>query len=187
MQAPTRSMSRTWSFVAAATVASALAGGWALTARAHGGMGPMAPMAAHGAMMDGPAGMMPGPWHGRMLERLLDGVDATAEQRTQIRAIAAAAAADLQAQREAGRSLRQEGLQLFAQPTLDAAAAEAQRQKMLQHHDAVSRRTMQAMLDIGRVLTPEQRAKVAERATQRRELMERHWRERRQLDSAPRS
>ena len=145
----------------------------------HGGMG--APM----AMMGGPGVGLP--MAGPMLERMLDGVAATPEQRSQIRAIAEAAATDLRALHDRGRALRQQGLQLFAQPSVDAAAAEAQRQTMMQHADQVSRRMTQAMLDVARVLTPEQRAQLVERLGQRREMMERHRRERMQLDGAPRS
>jgi Spy/CpxP family protein refolding chaperone len=38
---------------------------------------------------------------------------------------------------------------------------------MLQHHDQMSRRGQQAMLDAARVLTPEQRAKISERMRDR--------------------
>jgi protein CpxP len=54
---------------------------------------------------------------------------------------------------------------------------------MLAQHDAASKRMLQAMLDVSRVLTPEQRAKLAERMQQRREMMQRHDKERRQLDT----
>jgi Spy/CpxP family protein refolding chaperone len=52
---------------------------------------------------------------------------------------------------------------------------------MLTQHDQASRRMMLAMLDISRVLTPEQKAKVGERMKERaarmKERMERHQRE----------
>ena len=51
---------------------------------------------------------------------------------------------------------------LFAQPTVDAAALEALRQKQMAMHDAASKRMMQAMLDVAQVLTPEQRKKADE-------------------------
>jgi len=35
---------------------------------------------------------------------------------------------------------------------------------------------------VSRVLSPEQRAKLAERMQQRREMMQRHWRERETLE-----
>jgi protein CpxP len=60
------------------------------------------------------------------------------------------------------------------------------RQKMLAQHDQTSKRISQAMLDASRVLTPEQRQQLVERMKSRRDLMERHHRERRQLDGATR-
>jgi Spy/CpxP family protein refolding chaperone len=91
--------------------------------------------------------------------------------------------ADLRAQREAGRDLRQQMMQAFTQPTVDANTVEALRQKMLAQHDQASRRMMQAMLDVSRVLTPEQRTQLAQHMQQRGEMMRRHMEERRQLDA----
>ena len=105
----------------------------------------------------------------RGVDHMLDGLNATDAQRTQIKQIAQAAAADLQAQREATRALREKSMQIFAAPAVDAAAAESVRQQLGVKHDDASRRTLQAMLDVSRVLTPEQRAKLAERMKQRGE------------------
>lgn len=124
--------------------------------------------------------------HPRMAERMLDAVNATAEQRTQVRALVEAARKDLDAQRASGRGLREQAMALFAQPTVDARAAEALRQQMLGQHDASSKRMTQLMLDVSRVLTPEQRKQLAERMAQRRDMMERHQRERRSLEGDPR-
>lgn len=132
----------------------------------------------------GGSGMFGGaPEHmGRMLNHMLDGLGTTDAQRSQIKQIAEAAATDMKAQREAGRALREKGLQIFSAPTVDAAAAEQLRQQILAQHDQLSRRTLQAMLDAGKVLTPEQRAKLGERMKQRgdamRERMQRSERER---------
>jgi Spy/CpxP family protein refolding chaperone len=119
---------------------------------------------------------------GRGLERMLDSVNASAEQRSQIKAIAEKAAADLKAQREANKGTRDQFMTLFTQPTVDANAAEALRAQRMQQADQASRRMMQAMLEASRVLTPEQRKQLAERMTQRRAMMERHMNERRALD-----
>ena len=119
-------------------------------------------------MMGGGAGMMGGMLH----ERALDAVNATAEQRAQVRQIADAARADLRAQHDASRALHDQAAQLFTQPTVDARAAEALRQQMLAQHDQASKRMLQAMLDVSRVLTPEQRAKLAELRAQRRAMMQ---------------
>jgi len=150
----------------------ALASGVMLTAEAapmDGGGGGH----PHGVGMGGPmmgGGMLMGGMRG---ERMLDAVNATPEQRTQVKQMIDAARADLQAQHESGRALHQQMRQLFTQPTVDARAAETLRLQMLAQHDQASKRMMQAMLDLSRVLTPEQRAKLAEMASQRRANMER--------------
>ena len=132
----------------------------------------------HGAGMGGPGGhgmMMFGgaPEHvGRAVDHMLDGLNATDAQRSQIKQIAIAAAADLKAQRDAGRGLRQKGMQIFAAPNVDAAAAEALRQQTQAQHDQSSKRVLQAMLDVSKVLTPEQRAKIGERMKERQSMMQ---------------
>jgi protein CpxP len=161
----------------AGAVLLALAGGLTLTAWAspqHEGR--------RGGGHHMQAGMMGGPMQGRMLERMLDSVKATDAQRAQIRQISESARADMKAQREQGRALREQSMKLFTQPTVDANAAEALRQQMMARHDQASKRQVQTMLEISRVLTPEQRAQLAERMAQRREMRERHMRERSALD-----
>jgi periplasmic protein CpxP/Spy len=144
----------------AATVVSAHAQGH------HGG----------GPGMGGGAGMMMfggSPEHvGRAVDHLLDGLGTTDAQRSQVKQIATAAAADLKAQRDAGKALRDKGLQIFAAPSVDAAAAESLRQQMLAQHDQASKRVLQAMLDVSKVLTPEQRATLGERMKQRQAMMQ---------------
>lgn len=126
----------------------------------------------HGAGMGGPAAMMGSPERvDRMVDRMLSGIDATDAQRTQVKQIAQAAAVDLKSQREARRALREQTRQAFVAPTVDANAVEALRQQMLAQHDQMSRRMTTALLDISRVLTPEQRAKMAERMKARGERM----------------
>ena len=142
-----------------------------------GGHGP-----SHSAVGASGAGSM----FGGMLNRLLDRVNATPQQRTQIEQIMQSNADEMRAQRDAGRELRDEAMKLFAQPTVDANALEALRQKQLAQHDAASKRMTAAMLEVSRVLTPEQRRQMADYMTQRREMMLRHQRERRGIE-APRS
>jgi Spy/CpxP family protein refolding chaperone len=127
----------------------------------------------HHGGFGGPGMFMGSPEHiGRAVDHVLDGVNATDAQRTQIKQIVTQAAADLKAQRDAGRALHERSMQIFTAPTVDAAAAESVRQQMLTQHDTASRRVLQAMLDISRVLTPEQRAKLAERMNERHKRME---------------
>ena len=107
----------------------------------------------------------------RAVDHLLDGLGATDAQRAQIKQIAQGAAVDLKAQRDTGRSLRDQGMQAFAAPTIDAAAAESVRQQIIAQQDQASKRVLAAMLDIGKVLAPEQRARIGERMKQRQAMM----------------
>lgn len=160
----------------------ALAAAFALPAHADEdlGGGP-----GHGMMAGMGGGMGPG-MHGgpQRMERMLDSVNASAEQRTQIRSIMQAAMADMKTIRQNGAGLREQSRQLFTQPTVDARAAEALRQQKMALHDQASKRMLQAMLDVSRVLTPEQRKQIAERMAQRHSMMERHRAERQSLDKA---
>jgi len=129
-------------------------------------------MGVHGPGPRGDATMFGGMGHmGRGMDRMLDGLGVTDAQRAQIKQITTSAAADIRAQHDAGRALHDKGMQLFAAPTVDAAAAESLRQQMLAQHDQSSKRMLQAMLDVSKVLTPEQRAKMAQRAQERRAIM----------------
>ncbi len=165
-----------------ALAALALAGAVAGTAQAApGGPGMHGTMMMAQGPMGGPGGH--GGMFGGMVTRWLDRVNATPEQRTQIEQIMQANAGEMRAQREAGRALREQAMALFAQPTVDANAVEALRQKQLAMHDAASKRMSTAMLEISRVLTPEQRKQMAEYMSQRREMMQRHQRERRGIEA----
>ncbi len=129
--------------------------------------------------MGGPGMMMGG---GRGVDHMLDGLNASDAQRSQIKQIFKAAADDLRGQRDQRRALHERSLQIVGAPNVDAAAAEQVRQQMQQLHEQASKRMLQAMLDASKVLTPEQRAKLAERMKQRgeamRERMDRMERER---------
>lgn len=122
---------------------------------------------------------------GPHLQHLLGSVNATDAQKAQIEQIMQSARDDLAAQRKAGGHLHEQALQIFTQPTVDAAAVETLRQQMLQQHDQASRRISQAMLEVSRVLTPEQRAQLGAQMKKHQEMMQRHMRERRALDGAP--
>jgi len=146
--------------------------GTALLAQAQ--PGPMAGGHRHGGMMAGPmAGPMGGMMGGPRAERMLEAAGASTEQRAQIRQIMEAAHTDQQARQEAGRALHEQMRQAFVQPTVDANVVEALRQQQMALHDAGSKRMLQARLEASRVLTPEQRARLAEMAAQRRDRMER--------------
>ncbi|MCR5868442.1 Spy/CpxP family protein refolding chaperone [Aquincola sp. J276] len=129
--------------------------------------GPPRPQAGHA--MPGAPGLPGLPMQGPGMQRMLQEVQATPEQREQIRRITDAAAADMRSQHEAARGLQQRVGSLLTGPTVDAAAAESLRQQMMAQHDQASRRMMQVMLDIANVLTPEQRQQLAERMARRAE------------------
>jgi protein CpxP len=79
------------------------------------------------------------------------------EQRAQIKQIIDAARTDLKAQRDAGRGLHEQGCAAVPAAHRGCACRGTLRQQMLAQHDQASKRMMQAMLDVSRVLTPEQR------------------------------
>jgi periplasmic protein CpxP/Spy len=105
--------------------------------------------------------------------RMIKDVGGTPEQKERIVAIAKAAMAELRPAREQMRQVRRQGLALLAATTIDRAALEQLRAVKMQAADALSRRMTQAMADAAEVLTPEQRAKVAEHMQRR---MEHRWR-----------
>jgi Spy/CpxP family protein refolding chaperone len=148
-----------------ATLVLAAGGGFLLAAEAaqppHGGMGGMG----------GPMMMMAAPGH---MDRMLEDVNATPDQRTQVKAIMDAAHRDLAAQHDAGRALGDQAMQLFTQATVDARQAESLRQQMLSQQDQASKRMLQAMLDVSRVLSPEQRQQLGQKMAQRRTTMMEH-------------
>ena len=150
--------------VALATVV-AVASATALSAWAQPMFGGMGGHGHHG----GPGMMMGSPEHaGRMVDHLLDGLNATDAQRTQIKQIAQAAAVDLKALHESGRALHDKQMQIFTAPTVDANAAEQVRLQISAQHDQVSKRMLQARIEASRVLTPEQRKQLADRMTEMR-------------------
>ena len=177
MKIPTLPARRIVAGLSLALAGTLAAGAWAAPGGPAGPAGPglMGPGAMGGP---GSGGMFEG-----MLQRLLDRVNATPEQRTQIQQILQANAGDMRAQHEAGRALREQAMALFAQPTVDAAALEALRQKQLTMHDAASKRMTATMLEVSRVLTPEQRKQMSDYMVQRRDMMQRHWRERQSIDA----
>jgi Spy/CpxP family protein refolding chaperone len=99
--------------------------------------------------------------------RLVKEVGGTPDQKDRLVAIAAAARADLQPLGQQARQARLHSLELLAAPLIDRAALEQQRALQMQAADARSRRMLQAMADAAEVLTPEQRARAAERLKSR--------------------
>jgi len=135
----------------------------------------MAVMAVSAHAM-GPGGHRGGPdmMMGRSIEHMLDKVDASDAQRAQVKQIMQAAMSDLKPQRESGRQLHQQMMDLLSAPTIDAGAVESLRQQVQAQQELSSKRMSQAMVDAARVLTPEQRAKLAERMKKMQARMAEH-------------
>lgn len=127
----------------------------------------------HGPRGSADAAPMPGfmPMHGPGLDRLLSHIDATAAQKEQIARIQAQARPELDQLRADGQALHEQAAKLWTASTLDERAIEQSRQKMAAHHELVSQRMTRFMLDVAKVLTPEQRTKIAEHLQSRREHM----------------
>ena len=151
-----------------------------------GAQAPASPASAepgmHRMQHHGGRGMMGGsPEHmGRMLDHMLDGLNATDAQRAQIKQIMAQASADLKGQAQAARELRQRGMQVLTAPAVDANAAEQVRLQTMQLHDQMSRRMTQAMVAAASVLTPEQRAAIGQRLKDHQARMEERMKKREQ-------
>lgn len=130
----------------------------------HGEHGRGAGMMGQGSMGGGMMGMMAG----RHLDRMLDRVDATDEQRAKIRDISRAARNDVEKLTDVLQPLRKSAVDALAAPTVDRATVEGIRTRLSGVTDEISKRVTTAMLDVAQVLTPEQRAKIGEDMKSRR-------------------
>jgi Spy/CpxP family protein refolding chaperone len=104
---------------------------------------------------------------------MLDGIDVSAEQKTRINAIVTATMNDMQPLRKQRTDARREAIEILTQPTIDRAKIEAFRVEKLKLAEAASQRITQGIVDVAEVLTPEQRAALAEKFSQRRGRRER--------------
>lgn len=102
-----------------------------------------------------------------MAKRMLSRVEATDEQRAKVSAIAKQAATDLRGLREKQRAVRAKGVELLSAPTVDRAAIESLRSEQMKLADDASKRVSLALADTADVLTPEQRAKLAQAMKER--------------------
>ena len=94
------------------------------------------------------------------VQHVLEQVDATPEQKAQIKDIVAAATKDLEALREQHGGAHKELHEIFTAPTIDRAKLEALRAEHMQALDAASKRCATALADAAEVLTPEQRKQL---------------------------
>jgi Spy/CpxP family protein refolding chaperone len=143
-------------FTLVVALVAGLAGGYVGKSFAHGGPGHWRDgMPTDPAKMDQRVE--------RMINRFASRVDASAEQKDKLAAIAKSAVTDLAPLREKARTTRKQAIEMLAAESLDRPGIERLRAEQIQLADAGSKRLTQALADSAEVLTPEQRKKLAER------------------------
>lgn len=144
--------------VAGAFAGSAIGGDWSSRAQGPGHHRMMFAASFDPAQMDERIG--------KMVDHLAIEIDATDEQKTQLKTIFVDAANDLMPLREKAGDRGEaaaELIGLLTQPTVDRAAVETFRADKIALADEASRRVADALVDAAEVLTPEQREKVGDR------------------------
>ena len=129
------------------------------------GMGRHMMNANMGGQMGGRMGGMGFAGHG--FGRMLDQIDATAEQETRIWAIVDGARGELRPMMREFRDARGDVIKILGAETIDRAAAETLRAERIAAMDEASKKMTAALLDAAEVLTPEQRAKLVENFQER--------------------
>jgi len=152
----------------AAGAPKAYPGGQHQRDRKHDKHGKHGAYGAHGLH----AGVMPllhpGPKAERYTERFLQRIQATDAQTQALRAVAQKAREQRAPLMQEGRALHQEALQLWAQPQLNEKALDQLRMRMNAHHQRMTNANHGFMLEVARILTPAQRAQLAEAMHERR-------------------
>jgi Spy/CpxP family protein refolding chaperone len=108
----------------------------------------------------------PGAGMDRMLNRLLDGLDLTADQRSKLQALAQRGRQEMEAGQAPRRALREQSLAEWAKPQLDLSAIESIRAQMSRLHDDASKKMNALLIEAAQVLSPSQRAQVVQRLQQ---------------------
>ena len=115
------------------------------------------------------SGMMGGPGHAQMhaammahVAQMLDKVGATPEQKSRIEAILHAGFGSMGAMHADMQVTHARLHELLTAPTIDRQALEALRASQIASLDQASRKMVDAMADAAEVITPAQRARLAE-------------------------
>ncbi len=168
---------RPWRSFLFAALAGALTAGASAQALAHGG--PFGGMGGPRGWGMGAGETDPASMQRRtegMVRMWLADLDVGEAQQKRIAEIMSATNRELAPLRKKHREGRQQAIAALAQPQVDRNALEAIRAQQLALADQMSRRLTQSMADVAEVLTPEQRAKVAERMQARHERFARRGR-----------
>ena len=99
-----------------------------------------------------------------MVEYTLSRIDATEEQRTQVKSVVQGAIEDLFQLREEHRTNRKQMIDALTEPNVDRAELDRIRGAEMALMERGSRRIVTALADAADVLTPEQRAQLAQMA-----------------------
>ncbi len=111
----------------------------------------------HGGHHGGPAMM------GKHLDKMLDQIDATPEQRAQITAIKDRLVASHEARMQGDRQQhKQEMVEFWRQNNPNPAEIRARIDEKFEQRKAAAYEMADAMIEVHRILTPEQRAEVAQ-------------------------
>ncbi len=98
----------------------------------------------------------------KRIDRMLNKVDASEEQRAEIAGIVGEAVAEMKELRGVFGETRQTLFTTLGAETVDRQALEELRLEKLETMDQVSRRLVTALADVADVLTPEQRSELVE-------------------------
>ncbi len=97
------------------------------------------------------------------VNRMLDRIDATPDQKAKVTAIVKSALADLEPMRASRATFREDAARLMKADKIDRAEIEKFRAQRIAQADAASKRVTQALADAAEVLTPKQRAELVGR------------------------
>jgi len=163
---PNNAPRRPWRRIAIATLIAGAVAGLGFKAYAHGGpwgggCGARGWHAGYGAGAMDPEAMKKRA--DAMVRWMLADVNATEDQQQKIAAIVSATMTELAPLRQKHFEARKQAAELLAKPTVDRAALETLRAQDIATADQVSKRMTQSIVDAAEVLTPEQRAQLAER------------------------
>ncbi len=110
----------------------------------------------------------------RMMQRMLDRVHATPEQRERIRGFQKSGMESNRPLMEQMRGLMQQRMQLLAAPTIDLGALENLRSKQMTVADQMSKNMTQTQYEVALVLTPAQRQQMAHLMQERMQHQGKH-------------
>ena len=104
----------------------------------------------------------------KRLSRMLEHVNATVQQETQIKAVLARHRSEMKASHQERKQLRDSMRAVMTAPTIDAAAVEGVRSKMTAHAEKSSRLLTEVAVQVGQVLSQAQRQQLAEHMAHKR-------------------